>query len=757
VVDDAQHADEGTIAFVEHLLTNAEFPAFVVLMSRPGLLQRWPDLATNRRATVLHLATLDDAEMAELLDGLVSGLPFDVRDGLVERAQGVPLYAIETVRSLIDRDLVVPRGGVYVLADPAAVDLAAIGAPASLHALVAARLDGLPADQRRVVADASVLGNTFTREAITALASDLPNLDDTLAALVRAEVLGLVTSRLSAEYGQYRFVQDVVRQVAYNTQSKRDRKTRHLAVAEYFDTLPDPAGDFAPVLAQHYLDAIESSGAGDADLAELRESAIRSLRGAASRARALGAPGDALRYLESALSLQPDESATAELRLLAASAATDAVRADEAEAHARAALAYYEGVGDVLRAGEAAAALAIVLAFLRSDLAGALAVAQPPWETLQGVRGAEQILLELARSMTSAQLGLNTPDPALGHARLAIAEATGDRLAIADALNALGLLTSRTSPVYARLLFRACVDLAREEQRPVIAGKGLMNLALLSAVNDLVAANAISDEALDEMRRAGTQPYQLQMQIGNRSALALEMGQLDLASELAAAMDAEVAPGAYIAPFVHGALADVRGESELLSAPGDEVRSADDKSVMSLVAGADMFAAKRAGDLPKAARKGLEAALSQYEVSGFTDDLVHIWPFAMSVALSAGEREVVDRLLEIVDDEPPGFVGVGVRAHRKRVAALLAAQDGRDDVESLLRSAVDEYTAWGSPLWAARARAELAAWLTEQGRVDEAAVLRRQATDQLRGAGANGWLTELGLVEDPVASGAEVS
>ena len=65
----------------------------------------------------------------------------------MSRAEGIPTYAVETVRALIDRDLVVPRGGAYVLADPDALDLDTIGAPASLQALISARLDRL--DPRR--------------------------------------------------------------------------------------------------------------------------------------------------------------------------------------------------------------------------------------------------------------------------------------------------------------------------------------------------------------------------------------------------------------------------------------------------------------------------------------------------------------------------------------------------------------------------------------------------------------------------------
>ncbi len=142
VVDDAQHADEGMLDFLDHLLSSAQAPIFVLALARPELLARRPALG-GRRTTVVHLDPLDDAAMAILVDGLVVGLPPASRTALVERAEGIPLFAVETVRALIDRDLVVPREGQYVPADAAALDLDAIGAPASLQALVAARLDTL--------------------------------------------------------------------------------------------------------------------------------------------------------------------------------------------------------------------------------------------------------------------------------------------------------------------------------------------------------------------------------------------------------------------------------------------------------------------------------------------------------------------------------------------------------------------------------------------------------------------------------------
>ncbi len=216
-IDDAQHADDGLLLFVEHLLSVGSFPCFVVLLSRPGLLEEHPGLATNRRATVSHLAPLSDGDVATLLSGLVVGLPDDVRTSLVARSEGVPLFAVETVRSLIDRDLVVPRGGQYVLADPESLDLDSIGAPASLQALIAARLDALTPDQHRLVQRGSVIGNAFSREEIEELCSDLGDVEPLLLALVHQQILSQTTSKFSAEFGQYRFEQSVVRQVAYAT------------------------------------------------------------------------------------------------------------------------------------------------------------------------------------------------------------------------------------------------------------------------------------------------------------------------------------------------------------------------------------------------------------------------------------------------------------------------------------------------------------------------------------------------------------
>ena len=126
----------------------------------------------------------------------MAGLPAVPRAALVDRAEGIPLFAVETVRALIDRDLVIPREGRYVPADGADLDLDVIGAPASLQALVAARLDALTPAERKVVTDASVLGVSFTVEGLLALGTGVEDIESVLESLRRKEIVMVQTDRL---------------------------------------------------------------------------------------------------------------------------------------------------------------------------------------------------------------------------------------------------------------------------------------------------------------------------------------------------------------------------------------------------------------------------------------------------------------------------------------------------------------------------------------------------------------------------------
>ena len=166
-----------------------------------------------------------------------------------------------------------------------------LAVPDSLHALFAARLDALHPGVRRLVADAAVLGTTFPAEAlITVSGQDEAVIRAALDELVRREIFTVSADLLSPERGSYQFAQDMLRQVAYDTLSRRDRKERHLKVATHLRaSFPSDGDQVADVIARHYLDALESVPT-DPDAGQIREQATDALIRAAERAERAGAP-----------------------------------------------------------------------------------------------------------------------------------------------------------------------------------------------------------------------------------------------------------------------------------------------------------------------------------------------------------------------------------------------------------------------------------------------------------------------------------
>src|SRR6266550_115187 len=257
--------------------------------------------------------------MEHLLDGLVPGLPGAVSPQIVTRAEGVPLYAVEIVRMLLDDGRLTAEEGRYRIAGK----IDGFEVPATLHALINARLDALPADERSLLQDAAVLGQRFTIDGLSALRSQPENtLRPKLDSLVRRELLVFDADPRSPERGQFGFTQAVIREIAYANLPKRDRRARHERVAVYLESLADP--EFAGIIASHYLAAYHAAPAGP-EAEALKGKARDSVHNAALRAAALYSHGQALAYLEQALAITDNEAQQLQLwRLAAISAEADA-------------------------------------------------------------------------------------------------------------------------------------------------------------------------------------------------------------------------------------------------------------------------------------------------------------------------------------------------------------------------------------------------------------------------------------------------
>ena len=212
------------------------------------------------------------------------------------------------MRALIDREVVQPVEGVDRLVGD--VELAV---PDSLHALLAARLDALDPQVRRLVADAAVLGQHLPRRSTDRRLGAKTNRRCGPRSMTwcAARCSACPPTRCPPSGVAMASPQQMLRQVAYDTLSRRDRKTRHLKVAVHLRTaFPGDGEEVADVIARHYLDALAAvPDDPDLDTGQIRDQAIAALVRAAESGPTwgTGAPlGAASRYATAAELSSPD-------------------------------------------------------------------------------------------------------------------------------------------------------------------------------------------------------------------------------------------------------------------------------------------------------------------------------------------------------------------------------------------------------------------------------------------------------------------
>ena len=514
LVEDAQYADAGLLDYLDYLIDWVQdLPVYVLVFARSELSEIRPGLGTGRNRIKLALDPLDQASMEALVEALVPGIPGPARAKLTGHAQGVPLFAVETVRSLIDRDVVQPIDGVYRLVG----DIGQLQVPDSLHALLAARLDALDPGLRRMIADAAVLGTTFTAEALAGVSEqDEPAVRAAVAELVRREVLSVSADPLSPERGSYRFTQEMLRQVAYDTLSRRDRKERHLKVATHLRaTFPGDGEEVADVIAHHYLDALNTIPEAP-DAGQIRGQAIAALIRAAERAGRTGAPAQAATSYVTAAQLIQVESTdgqTAEtadgqatggtLWEHAADSALTSADFDAAVQHADHARAFYLQRGDSRAAARAQAIAGQALrnwghhAQAREQLTAAVAVLRddPDPDTVRALEALAA--LEMLAGSPDADR-LTTEALTLGQA---LGTSAGQLTGLFTIRGVYHGMAGRHPQAIAYL--REAARLATQAGDNVRLGVVLLNLSEALVFTDPAAAAEAARTAAGHLRQAG--------------------------------------------------------------------------------------------------------------------------------------------------------------------------------------------------------------------------------------------------------------
>ena len=747
VFEDLHWADGGLVSFIDHVLDwSRDRPIFVLTLARPDIAERHPGFpGATRSATTLPLDPLTDESMDELLRGLVPGLPDEVRARIRERADGIPLYAVETVRMLLDRGLLERSGSEYRLSGP----VETLAVPETLHALIAARLDGLPAPERHVLQDAAVLGKTFTRRGLAALSSlDEDDIAPRVAALVRKEIFYLETDPRSSERGQFGFLQALVQRVAYETLSRRERRSRHLAAAAFLarDSGLDPS-EIAEVIAAHYLDAYEADrNASDAD--EVKALACGWFVRSAERSFSLAAAAEAQRGFGRAASLAGGEVEGANLLSRAGDAAVMAGDLDAAESLFADAIAVFGRTGLAYEEAQASSKLAEALYFR-----GKTEEAVVHLERSLGVLEAGQD--EAAVATVAAQLGRflffeGEREKAfeLGERALELGERLRLPEVVSQALNTKAILFENR-PYESLALMRGALALALEHDLGRAAIRGFINLGYLlwNTGASYQEAERVFLDGLAYARRRGDRASELNFVGQLAGGLFLE-GRWDELEELAAELPEEARSRlgdavAFNMPAFLAQVARHRGDDEsarALMVDWAALKPSADVQVESCRIYAKEVVAmteRRYNEVLRIAREELATAQNSAVVEQSLE-------LGSAAAEQLGMVDELAELLQLAEDAPAALPNSSI-AQRARLRAKLSALRGNDEPPFAQAVAVLRET--GERFWLAATLLEQAERLIARARADEAAPLLAEARETFERLRATPWLERLERAE----------
>ena len=685
VLEDLHWADEGLLDFVDELVDwLSGVPLLVVCSARPELLERRPGWGGGKlNASTIGLSPLSSEQTALLISRVLerSLLPAEIQQTLLERSEGNPLYAEQFAQLYLERG--------------SAEDMPM---PETLQGIVAARLDGLSADEKAALQDASVIGKVFWTGALRR------DERDATAFLHSLERKGFLTRqrRSSVESeGEWAFAHMLLRDVAYGQIPRADRAHKHRETANWIESLGRP-DDHAELLAFHWRSALELTRVAGQDTAELLTPTRLALRAAGDRAFSVNAYPTAATYYGEALALWPETDEERPHLLYryadalyvaddgrAQSALEDArdtlLASDNREAAAEAELSlsriwWHRGSGDEARAHETraedlvAGTSSLTAARVLAFIARTRAIGGDP---SQGLRLATDALT-MAESFDDDELRAHSLST-IGLSKLYLGDPSGEQ----DEERALELAVTAHSP---------------------IAGSIANNVATQAVFSlELRRAAELFDEALQIAERLGDASGARWLR-GQRANMAFFFDQWDEALRMLDEFVAECEAGS--AHYLESAARRSRGY--LREARGDVVGAlADYEGALTLA---------RATNDPQELLPDLAGAVAAFETHGRLDDVPvlarelvdlarsypheAVWALSMDFLLTREALHHEHEVREMLRDAP----------HPRWKELAFACLD-RDFVR-----AAEVWARAGSPTFEARCRLRAAEELIETGR-----------------------------------------
>jgi tetratricopeptide (TPR) repeat protein len=716
---DIHWADAGLLDFIDHLVDWAVGPVMVLTLARPELLETRPSWGGGKRNySGLYLDPLAPSENEAMLDDLLPAeLPVELKREIVERSEGNPLFTEEIVRMLIDRGVLrATSASRWEVAAP----VAEIDLPRSIHGLIAARLDTLPADEKATLQDASVVGRIFWSGAVGRLAQgEAPQLRE---ALGRLRVKELIVPREPPAFSgelEFGFRHVLIRDVAYDSLPKAARAAKHAAVARWAEKRSgERREELAELIATHYTEALrfEREVGVAAPSEELARNAFEWARTAGERSLRLWQRQEAVRWFRQALDLAEAASASEEtfasLWESYARALTELAPWTEVSHAYEEALARLEALGMPRDAGRVEGELAriafnsgrdeAVLPWVERAL-----VRLEPFGDSEDLAGVLHVLGWYHFRRGNADL-IETPV----RRSVEMARRLGAQTIEADGLVTLGSALSYQAGGYAEGtgLLEAGYQLSREAGSMLVTLRAANNLAANTADSevDLSRLDATLDDAIELARRLGAHALESWL-LGNLGYVRTVQGRLDEAESageraLALAREMDEPPGVALRLLILTRVLVERGDvgrAEPLWAEAVAIARTSPESQTFA------FAAHMAGLIalgrgrPDDGVPAMRAALDDYGdfqyASAIATDLIRV------LAWMGNEEEARSRLAILAERAP----GRSATALRVRWLEAVLDQD-RHAAETALTEVVERLRGTDRPIDRARAMIDLA-------------------------------------------------
>jgi len=477
-VDDLHWADGPSIKALQHLAKEcADFPLLVLALARPELVAHYPVWEeesrwgeARRQRLEIHPLTPEDCHA--LVDDILrraQPLTSELKRMLVKNAAGNPYYIEELVKTLIEDGVILPdeAGGAWQVRME---KLAGLHVPPTLTAVLQARLDALPLQEQRVLQRAAVVGMVFWDDTLQALGQSERPPEAEINSLAQREMVLPHLKTAFVRTREYAFKHAMLREVAYASVLKKDKKGYHARAAAWLVAVTSKSGrrgEYAATIAEHYARAGETPAAAGWYLR------------AGKRAKAQGAPQEANRLLDRAIELLPASERQMRWQALLERSEVSGVLGKSAarQADHAALLALADEFGDERYLAEAYYRIGLCAGVL-GDERQALRAYNQSIEAAQRVGDARLEALGLALKVVS-QTRLGDFDTARANAELALENAVrldDDHVTARVLTNIAIYFTEAGDLARAAQLLRQQVEINRRRQDRLGESVGLTNL-----------------------------------------------------------------------------------------------------------------------------------------------------------------------------------------------------------------------------------------------------------------------------------------